>query len=161
MSQERLLQNLKFVHGKAPVADAFSGTVNGAAIRLGKAAKRAVGIVYKGVGTTGTSTITVEACTASDGTGATAIPFRYQVNTGTDVFGNLTECAATGFATTAGSNHIYAIEVDPRDAAAVGADYVWVRIKAVEVVDDPVLGGIMWIPYDFRFNGDSLATVLA
>lgn len=155
---ERLLQQTKPVHGVAPVADAFSGTVASAAIKLGKNAKRALGVVYKGVGTTGVSTITVEACSASDGTGATAIPFRYQANTTSDTFGNLTEATTSGFSTTAGSNHIYAIEVDPRD---VPDGYPWVRIKAVETVDSPVLGGIMWLPYDFRFNGDSLGTVLS
>lgn len=156
--QKTLSQQLKAVQGIAPVADAFSGTVTSAAIKLGKHAKRAAALVYKGVGATGVSTLTVEACTASDGTGATAIPFRYSVNTSSDTFGNVTEAATTGFSTTAGSNHIYILDVDPRD---VPDGYPWIRVKAVETVDSPVLGGIMWLPYDFRFSGDALGTVLS
>lgn len=158
MSDIPLPSVLKPVHGTAPVVDAFSGTVASAAIKLGKNAQKATAIVYKGVGTTGVSTITVEACTASDGTGATAIPFLYSTNTSSDTFGNLTQATTSGFSTTAGSNHIYQIDVDVRDCPD---GYPWVRVKAVETVDSPVLGGIMWLAYNLRFNGDGQLSVLS
>lgn len=158
MSDISLPARVKPVHGIAPVADAFSATATSAAIKLGKAAQKATAIIYKGVGTTGVSTITVEACSDSSGTGATAIPFLYSVNTSSDTFGNLTQATSSGFSTTAGSNHIYEVDVDVRDCPD---GLPWVRVKATETVDSPVLGGILWLAYNLRFNGDGQVSVLS
>jgi hypothetical protein len=116
-------------------------------------------IVYKGVGTTGTSTITVEACDDVSGTNATAVPFYSKSITSTDIQGAMTARAAAGFATTAGSSQIYVIQVAAEALAAT--NYQFVRLKAVEVVDSPVLGGIAIALAGPRFGGSTTATEIA
>ncbi len=153
-----LLNNLHFIKGIDPVADAFSGTVTSDIVDMANH-QSAIFIVYKGVGTTGTSTITVEACDDVSGTNATAVSFYSKSITSNDVQGALTARAAAGFATTAGSSQIYVIQVATEQLAATG--YQFVRLKAVEVVDSPVLGGIAIALAGPRFGGSTTATEIA
>jgi hypothetical protein len=153
-----LLNNLHFIKGLDPVADAFSGTVTSDIVDMANH-QSAMFIVYKGVGTTGTSTITVEACDDVSGTNATAVPFYSKSITSTDIQGAMTARAAAGFATTAGSSQIYVIQVAAEALAATG--YQFVRLKAVEVVDSPVLGGIAIALAGPRFGGSTTATEIA
>jgi len=153
-----LLNNLHFIKGLDPVADAFSGTVTSDIVDMPNH-QSAIFIVYKGVGTTGTSTITVEACDDVSGTNATAVPFFSKSITSTDIQGAMTARAAAGFATTAGSSQIYVIQVATEQLAATG--YQFVRLKAVEVVDSPVLGGIAIALAGPRFGGSTTATEIA
>ncbi len=134
-----LLETAHFIKGLDPVADAFSGTVYSDIVNMKNFAKAAF-ILCKGVGTTGTSTITVEACDDVSGSNVTAIPFRYRAITSNDTQGALTQATTSGFTTTAGSSQMYLIEADENAMGASG--YQYVRLKAVEVVDSPVLGGI-------------------
>lgn len=135
-----LMERLHLVKGLDAVADAFSGTVASDVVDM-SALHRVLFLVHKGVGATGTSTITVEACDDIVPTNTTAIPFTYRAITTGDTEGALTAAAAAGFATTAGSSQLYAIEIREDALAALG--YRYVRLKAVEVVDSPVLGGIL------------------
>jgi hypothetical protein len=153
-----LLNNLHFIKGLDPVADAFSGTVTSDVVDLANH-QSALFLVYKGVGTTGTSTITVEACSDFSATAVTAIPFYSKSITTNDVQGDLTARAAAGFTTTAGSSQIYVIQVAAEALAATG--YQFVRLKAVEVVDSPVLGGIAIALAGPRFGGSTTATEIA
>jgi hypothetical protein len=153
-----LLNNLHFIKGLDPVADAFSGTAVSDVVDLANH-QSAIFIVYKGVGTTGTSTITVEACDDVVPTTTVAIPFYSKSITSTDVQGALTARAAAGFATTAGSSQIYVVQVAAEELAAAG--YQFVRLKAVEVVDSPVLGGIAIALANPRFGGSTTATEIA
>jgi hypothetical protein len=153
-----LLNNLHFIKGLDPVADAFSGTVTSDIVDMANH-QSAMFIVYKGVGTTGTSTITVEACDDVSGTNATAVPFYSKSITSTDIQGAMTARAAAGFATTAGSSQIYVIQVAAEALAAT--NYQFVRLKAVEVVDSPVLGGIAIALAGPRFGGSTTATEIA
>lgn len=130
------------VAGKHPVADAFTGTVTSDVVNM-RNFQHVTFIFYNGVGTTGTSTITVLACDDVTPTNTTAVAFRYRAITSGDTPGALTAATTAGFTTTAGSNHMYAIEVDAEDLATSGYEYV--QISCVEVADDPVLGGIMII----------------
>jgi hypothetical protein len=150
-----LLNNLHFIKGLDPVADAFSGTATSDVVSMANH-QSAIFLVYKGVGTTGTSTITVEACDDVVPTNTTAIPFYSKSITSTDVQGALTARAAAGFATTAGSSQIYVIQVAAEAVAAAG--YHFVRLKAVEVVDSPVLGGIAIALAGPRFGGSTTST---
>lgn len=132
-------QEIHWVKGLDPVADAFAGTVNTDVFEcLGH---EAVFIIYKGVGTTGTSTITIDACDDITPSTTAAVPFRYRACTTGDTWGAWTAATATGFTTTAGSSQLYEIRVDPSDLAAEG--YGYVRLHAVEVANDPVLGGVL------------------
>lgn len=128
------------VHGLAPVADAFAGaTVNSDVVKAN--CEGVLFIVYKGVGTTGTSTVTVEACDDVTPSNTTTVPFYYRANTTSDTWGAWTSAAAAGFTTTAGSNHIYEIYVDSAELMEEGYEYV--RLDMAEVVDAAVLGGIL------------------
>ena len=129
-----------YVKGLDPVADAFSGTVYSDIVSM-RNYKTAEFIIYKGVGTTGTSTITVEACDNVSGSNVSAVEFAYQSCTSGDTYGALTKAETTGFTTTAGSSQLYRIVVDSSELGASG--YEFVRLKAVESANDPVLGGIL------------------
>lgn len=150
------LDDLHFIKGLDPVADAFAGTVYSDIVSM-KNLDKLIFMLYKGVGTTGTSTITVEACDDVSGSNVTAIPFRYKAITTGDTQGANTAAAAAGFTTTAGSSQLYAIEVDAQELGDTG--YGFVRLKAVEVVDAAVLGGIAILGVGKRFN--NLTTAIA
>jgi hypothetical protein len=143
------LEKLHFVNALAPVADALSGTI-GTDVINAKNAGKIFFVLQKGVGTTGTSTITVEACDDVTPSNTTAIPFRYKniVTGDTDVA--ITEAAAAGFTTTAGSNHLILVEVDAVEVTKAG--YGYVRLAAVEVADDPVLAGILGFISNPRYS---------
>jgi len=138
------------VKGLDPVADAFAGTVSSDIVKMEEFG-RVVFIVYKGVGATGTSTITVEASDDVSASNTSAVPFHYRAVTSTDVPGSVTAATTSGFTTTAGSSQIYAIEVDSVALAADGNGYGYVRLKAVESVNSPVLGGILIIQGEPRY----------
>ncbi len=137
------------VKGLDPVADAFSGTVYSDVINM-KNYGHIQFVIYKGVGATGTSTITVEACDDVTPSNVSAVPFRYQTITSGDTEGTPTAAATTGFTTTAGSSQLYKIEVDSDALGASG--YGYCRLKAVEVVDSPVLGGILAILTEGKYK---------
>lgn len=158
MSCEILTQRGHVVQGIAPVADAFAGTVYTDIFSL-RNYHGCTFYIVKGVGTTGTSTITVEASDDVSGSNVTAIPFRYRANTTSDTWGAVTVATTSGFATTAGSNHIYEIIVDASELGDTG--YEFVRLKAVEVVNDPVLAGVLFVAHEPRNAQDVPATVLA
>lgn len=148
---------LHLVKGLDPVADAFSGTVYSDIISL-KNHNHIDFVIYKGVGTTGTSTITVEACDDTSASNSSAIPFTYQAVTSGDTHGALTQAANTGFVTTAGSSQMYKIGVDAAMLLASGYEYV--RLKAVESVDSPVLGGIIAILSEPRYDQAGQASAI-
>lgn len=149
MENSLLMERLHLIKGLDPVADAFAATVYSDIVSLAKY-NRALFLLIKGVGATGTSTLTVEACSDNTGTGAEAIPFKYRrvANSGDNV-GAITQAAAAGFTTTAGSSEMYCVEVD---SALCPDGKPWVRLKAVEVVDSPVLGGILVQLGDARYE---------
>jgi hypothetical protein len=146
------------VKGIDPVADAFAGTVASDVVNM-KGHAHVTFIVYKGVGTTGTSTITVEACDNVTPSNTSAVPFHYRAYTSNDTPGALTAATADGFATTAGSSQIYVIEVDNKALADSGYNYV--RLKAVEVVDSPVVGAILILMDCPRFGQAIQSSVIA
>ena len=141
-----------FVKGLDPVADAFAGTVYSDVIDI-KLHRQVTFVIYKGVGTTGTSTITVQAVPSLSPIAAgTAVIFKYRAITTGDTHGDLTSAETTGFTTTAGSSQLYLIEVDCQKLASLGLRYLW--LKAVEVVDAAVLGGILVILSEPRYSTD-------
>jgi hypothetical protein len=138
---------LHTVIGLAAVADAFSGTVYSDVVKMSEYANARF-IIHKGVGVLGTSTITIEACDNANGDNPVAVPFSYQAYIGADDLpGAVTNATAAGFATTAGSNQLYVVDVDSQKLGSKA----WLRMKAVEVVNDPVLGGILIELADPRF----------
>ena len=145
----QILDKLHWVKGIDPVADAFSGTVETDIVEgLGQ------GVLffrYDGVGTTGTSVVTVQACSTIGPGATTAVPFIYRICTSTDVWGNWTAAtAAAGFTTTTGSSQMYQIYVDAAHLAETG--YGYVRAVFTEDEDSPVLGGVLIAVVNLRYG---------
>lgn len=130
----------KLVKGLDPVADAFAGTVYSDIVSM-RNYKTCEFILYAGVGATGTSTLTVEACDDTSGSTTSAVEFAYQQILSGDTPAALTKATTAGFTTTAGSSKIIRVIVDASVLGPTG--YEFVRLKAVESVDSPVLGGIL------------------
>lgn len=130
-----------FVTGLDPVADALAGTVYSDVVKVSEY-HLAEFILHKGVGTTGTSTITIEACSDAAGNNPEAVTFEYQAydSTTDDVPDDVVQATVAGFTTVAGSSQIHVIGVST-DRLPEGKP--WLRLKAVEVADDPVLAGIL------------------
>lgn len=152
-----LSEQLKIVKGLLPVADAFAGTKTSDVVRLDLYGK-ALFVVFKGAGGTGTSTITIQASAANDGSSPTAIPFKSRRVASGDTAGDVTDQAAAGFTTTAGADEMYLIEVDAQDCPE---GKPWVHLKAVEVADDPVTGCVLAILGDARYSGETLPSAIA
>ncbi len=134
----RIVDKLHAIPVLYPVADAFAGTMNSDVLEcLGEGV---LFVITKGVGTTGTSTITVDACDDTTPTNTTAVAFMYRTSTTPDTWGSWTQATATGFTTTAGSNQLYQVYVDGAELGSEG--YGYVRLTATEVANDPVLGGV-------------------
>ena len=123
-----------------PVADAFAGTPTVDIIDMAEF-EEFVAIQHTGVGTTGTSTITVEACDDISASNTTAVAFYSQSDTSADTEGAITARTMTGYANTAGSNRREIVSCKASAFAASG--YRYARVKFVESVDNPVLGGIL------------------
>lgn len=148
----------KLVKGLDPVADAFSGTVYSDVISM-RNHQTCEFVIYKGVGATGTSTITVQACDDTTPSTTSAIEFAYQEIASGDTPGSITKATTAGFTTTAGSSGIVRVFVDADQLAASG--YGFVRLKAVESVDSPVLGGILAILTESKDGGAIPYTAIA
>lgn len=107
--------------------------------------------IIEGAGATGTAVVTVEECTAIDGTGATAIAFTYRVKAGTADWGAWTAATSSGFTTTAGANKLYEIDV-PSDS--LSSDSPYVRLQLTEGVDSAVVGAVNARAYRARFASE-------
>jgi hypothetical protein len=152
-------ESIRVVKGLDPVADAFASTVYSDVVSL-EDNDAVLFLVVKGVGTTGTSTVTVQACDDFVPTNRTAVAFRYRRSCNTaDTQGALTAATSAGFATTAGSSEIYEIYVRKEDLASTG--YANVQLKMVEVADDPVLGGIVIVMLAPNYAEDVARTVIS
>ncbi len=151
-----LMERLHLAKGLDPIADAFAGTVYSDVINC-ENLERVLFVIHVGVGATGTSTITVEACDDTVPSNTTAVTFRYREITTGDTEGAITAAAVAGFTTTAGSSKLVLVEVDTSVLGPTGKGYV--RLKAVESVDDPVLGGILVIG-ESREPGASKTSVI-
>lgn len=152
------LESIHFVKGVDPVADFMAGTVSSDVVSL-ENYDRAIFIIHKGVGATGTSVITVEACDDFTPSNSTAVPFRYQAITSGDTKGAVTEATASGFTTTAGSSQAYLVEVDAIECGKQG--YGNVRLVATEDTNSPVIGSIGILLVNSRYGVSVPATAIA
>lgn len=133
------VDNSHFVNALAPVADAFAGTATSDVIKVdGNGIEF---MVIRGVGATGTSTLTVLACDDVTPTTTAAVPFWYKEITSDPGDTDWTLATAAGLATTAGSNAMFRIWV-PADLIGQNG-YNYAQLQAVEVVDSPVIGSIL------------------
>ena len=145
----QILGKLHWVKGIDPIADAFAGTVETDIVEA-----KGQGVLffrYDGVGTTGTSVVTVQACSTIGPAATTAVPFIYRVSTTADTWGDWTAAtAAVGFTTTGGSSQMYQVYVDAAHLAETG--YGYVRAVFTEDEDSPVLGGVLIAVVNLRYG---------
>lgn len=156
-----MLQRVHFVKGIDPIADAFDGTKYSDVVNM-KGYSKCVFVVHIGVATGGTATTVLTVLAGDDNanppSNSTAIPFRYKKVDATDVEGALTVATTSGFTTTAGSSHLYVIEVDAEEMGDTGYNYLC--LKSVEAVNDPVVASVLIMLHGGRYQQDVPATAL-
>src|SRR3990167_6375016 len=106
-----MMEHLHFAKGIDPVADAFAGTVRSDVYSM-RGHGPGLFVIYCGVGSTGTSTLTVNACDDVATTTLWAVTCCYRHLLTGDTPGAFTRATASGFVTTAGSSKIVLVEVD-------------------------------------------------
>lgn len=137
-----LMERLQFIKGLDPVADGLSGTVYSDIVDM-SAFSRLAFVIYGGVATAGTgkSTFTVEASDDISGSNVTAVAFESREIATGDTESAVTARTTSGYVGTAGSSKISICEV--REDALASTGYRYVRLKAVEATDDPVVTAIL------------------
>lgn len=143
--------------GLSPLANAFAGTVYSDIINMKNFGKCRF-IVFGGVGASGTSILTVEACDDTAASNVSAVPFYYRQHTANDVGGTLTAATTAGFTTTAQADRLVTVEVDQE--ALIASGYGYVRLKCVESAASAVLGGILFELLEPISTGIVTATAL-
>jgi len=108
-------------------------------------------IIVKNAGATGTSTITVESCDTAVPATATAIAFHYKACTSGNTWGAVTAATTAGFATTAGADQCYLIEVNSSELSGTDS---FVRMKATDLVNAACDGAILCILGNPRYAKD-------
>ena len=153
MGTMKVPSDLHFVKGIDPVADAFDGTKYTDIIEVG--GEGIAFLIYKGVGATGTITITFEASNNVAAGATSAVKFWYKRIGETD--SGWTAATTAGFATTAGSSDMYLI-CSPKDVFA-STGYRYAGMKAVEVANDPVLAGVVAFVYGLRYGPQPVSLI--
>jgi len=145
--------------GLAPVADfAAADPVYSDVISM-KLHGRLRFLVVWGVGTTGTIKFTVEACDDVVPTNVAAVPFHYRITAAGAVPGAIIRTtAADGVTNVAGSDQIIEIELIAAELSASG--YSYARLKMDEVVNSPILGGILVELLDPIHHGPATSSVV-
>lgn len=154
MAETRIIQRTQPIVGIAPIADAFSGVVRTDVINM-RDSNTCNFSIFTGVGVTGTSTIAVFSSDDTSITTSAAVTFRYREYPSTGVPGDLVKASTSGFTSTAGSNRSIDVEVD---AAELSGTHQYVFLRATEVTDSPVLGGIQVRLSGNRQQGDDNRT---
>ena len=153
---EQSLSGIRSFNVLRPVANAFAGTVYADGVDM-SGVEKLVFILAKGVGTTGTVTVTVVAGDDNSPTNEIAIEFTYRRTAAGGVAGAVTKATTAGFATTAGSADSYEIFVDAQALAASG--YKFAHLKMVELAASAVLGGVTAVCFDMA-NAPTTGTLL-
>ncbi len=149
MSTGLFMARSSFELGLSPVADAFDTALGLTTVVSMRNHNRVRFVAFWGVGATGTATFQVEACDNTTPSNHTAIPFWYRFTVQGAAPGAITAALAAGIANTAGSNQIIEIEVAAEALNLLG--YGFVRLISTEVVDSPLLGGILIEMLEPRF----------
>ena len=149
---------IHILNGIWPNADIYeSGPITSVGVNMGKY-DHATFILSEGAGGTGTTTITVIACTDTSGTSPTAIPFRYRLMGTQDTWGAATAVEATGYATIAGANKMIAIEVDAENLTAAKP---YAAVVLTELADAVCIGSMIIICHEARYSQAIPMTAIA
>lgn len=162
MSKDRLFQEIHPVNvGDSNFISAhedfMAGTVTTDVVNLGKY-DRALWLIHKSAGNTGTTVVTVESCDDTTPSTTTAIAFDYWTCTSGDTWSDKSTATTSGFTTTAGSDQQYAIEINSSELS--GTDQ-YVRLKMTESDNDPVDGGLICILSNPRHTSEVMTTALS
>lgn len=117
-------------------------------------------LVAIGVSAAAVTSITLEACTAQDGTGATAIGFDYfpGETAGSDVLAAKQTVGAAGIAAPSANDNIsYLIEIDSN---AVPAGYSYLRVRITNGANSAIVA-VVAILSGARYAQDQAPTVFA
>lgn len=140
----RLIQEVHFVNAMptgAAMDDLYEGGFSTDIVNMSNF-DRATWVIARGVGATGTATITIDSCdTVVPGT-ATAIPFVYAVASSGDTFGAVTSATAAGYTTAAGAGSTVIVEVN---ASELSGTNKFARLTVTEGTDSPVSGSVVCI----------------
>ena len=156
-------QEHKIVHGLLAVDDSYEqNTQAPVTIPINmEHFGHATFVLHEAVGTTGTVTVTVQSCDNTTPDTTTAIAFNYMemnptaavlsAGVANDTWGDLKAATTAGFGTTAGSGHIYLIEVD---ADGLSGTDQYVRLLMTQLVNASVIAGVLVILSEPEFSID-------
>lgn len=143
----------------APDADVFAGTVTSDRIKVPGTGKLQF-LVIKGVGATGTYTITLNSFAAATGGTGTLLPFRYKNATGAaheiDDADGYTTATTAGVLIAAGSSASTLVDVR-FDEVTPGEPYV--ELTTTEGVDSPIDGAVVAIIKDGDRPGSGVSSL--
>ncbi len=128
----------------APQADIYNTNPTSAVIDIAAFQKVAVSL-QTGAGAVGRARLQLFAGSASNGTGATAIPYKIRVGNSAD----LVEVDSIGYTTVAGINQVVVLEPNVDLIAKYGN---FLHLKVTETVDDPVFGSATFHGYAKRYS---------
>ena len=121
----------------SPVSDALAGTIYTDVVSLALY-EEALFTLSIGVGTTGTSTLTIESCDDFTPSNVQAVEFEYKRVSAGETNTKWTAATSAGFTTTAGSHQMYIIRAKAENQYL---NYPNVRMKGVEVANAAVMAG--------------------
>lgn len=168
MASQDFLSDHHIIPAFVPVADAFAGGLTTEAVSLAKYRRATLVVITGAIEDTGISNIvTVEACTAADGTGNTAMAFKYraqQYSTTVDTWSALTAATTTGYDfadNNTVANTVWFLEVTAEEvgAAVDGAEFV--RAVIAETANKTITAGGIWILSEPRYAQDVPLTAIA
>lgn len=153
------LFNHHIVPALVPVADAFAGGVVTEAVSLANYRRATLIILTGAIEDAGISNlVTLQACTAADGTGATAMAFTRRVlpyTTSVDTWGALTAALAAGYNFAAGTpaaNAVWMAEVTADELAAALDGATFLRASIAETANKTVTAAGLWILSEPRYS---------
>ncbi len=153
-----LLSNAHLVPAIIPVADAFSGGVVTEAVSLRDYTRAALIIQTGAIEDANISNlVTLQACTAADGTGATAMAFRRRTlrySTTVDTWGALTDVTSAGYnfaVNNAVANACWYLEVTAAEVEAALAGATFIRASIAETANKTITASGLWILHGSRY----------
>ena len=150
------MENIKIVTGvgasttllASPVADALAGTIYSDVVDM-SGFNECTFMIIRGVGATGTSTVTIEGCDDFAPSNTEAVAFEYAHVATNETNGAWVQATTAGFETTAGSHGITMVRVKGDNLTS---DYPKVRLKAVEATNSPVLASCIIMLTEPRYD---------
>lgn len=168
MASQDFLSDHHIVPAFVPVADAFAAGITTEAVSLAKYRRATLVVITGAIEDSGVSNlVTLEACTAADGTGNTAMAFKYraqQYSTTVDLWSALTAATSSGYNfsdNNSVANAVWFLEVTAEEvgAAVDGAEFV--RAVIAETANKTITAGGIWILSEPRYAQSIPVTAIA